>query len=150
MIHLFYKFLYSLFMIYCFFFRPRINGVHVAVWYQNKILMIKNSYRKILGIPAGRLKKNEEEVVGACRELREETGIKAKTEDLNKVLDIIQEEKYATDHIILFEYHPTELPEIQVDNKEVIWAQFMSADEAAKLKIYNPIREYILKKSKDF
>lgn len=56
-------------------FRPNNNSVKVVIFFENKILLIKNSYRKGWTFPGGGVKTNESYEQAAIREVREEVAI---------------------------------------------------------------------------
>jgi 8-oxo-dGTP pyrophosphatase MutT (NUDIX family) len=57
------------------FLRPTGQGVKVVIFYKNKLLFIKNTYRVGWTLPGGGVKKNESPEQAAVREVREEVGI---------------------------------------------------------------------------
>jgi len=59
-----------------YFLTPKGKGVKVLIFYKNKLLLIKNTYRKGWTFPGGGVKKNESYEEAAIREVFEEVGIK--------------------------------------------------------------------------
>ena len=135
LVRVFYNLAYRTILFFWFFTRPTVHGVYVAVWYNEKLLIVKNSYRKRYTLPCGRIKQGEELAEAAVRELAEEVGLVLEKNQLTLVGEYAGKFKYATDIGHFFEVEMTELPEIQVDNREVVRAEFMSLEEVAQLNL---------------
>lgn len=50
------------------------------------------------------------------------------------------------DHITLYELNLPEIPEFQVDNREVIWANFESPEKALNRDLFPVVEQYLIKK----
>jgi ADP-ribose pyrophosphatase YjhB (NUDIX family) len=137
---LFYKLGYRALLILWFFTRPTVYGVYIAVWHQEKLLVIKNSYKKRFTIPCGRIKRGEDRAEAAVRELYEEVNLKLEKEQLTFVGEFKGQHKHATDIGIFFEITMTEMPQVQVDKREVVWARFLPLHQINDLKL-NPTVE---------
>ena len=140
---LFYKLGYRAILILWFFTRPTVYGVYVAVWHGEKLLVIKNSYKKRLTIPCGRIKRGENKAAAAVRELEEEVGIKLETDQLTFVGEYTGRFKYATDIGAFFEITMAELPRVQVDSREVVWARFMPLDRVFNLNLNPTVKSWL-------
>lgn len=68
--------LYPFLTPFLYFFRSTGKGVKTLVFYEKKLLLIRNSYRKGWSLPGGGVKKNELLKDAAIREVYEEVGIK--------------------------------------------------------------------------
>ena len=139
----FYKLAYKFILFVWFFYRPTVRGVYIAVWYDKKILIIKNSYKKQFTIPCGRIKRGENLTEAAVRELSEEVGIKVYESDLKFVGQYKFNYKYVSEIGNFFELEISNLPNISVDNREVVWAQFTASDQALLLELNPLVRSYI-------
>ena len=126
-----------------FFTKPTVYGVYIAIWYQADLLMIKNSYRKRLTIPCGRMKRGEDPAEAAVRELYEEVGIKLEKSKLTFAGKYTGKFKYATDIGSVFEVELAESPQIRVDNREVVWAQFMPLEQISKLCLNPTVKSWL-------
>ena len=146
-VRLFYRMAYRVVTGVWFFTRPTINGVFIAVWYQNRILIIKNSYRKWYIVPCGGIKQDEDAVQAAVRELYEEVGIKTKPHQLRFAGNFAERYKYALDNGHFYEIEMTARPVIKIDNREVVWARFMNPDDALGLVLNPLVRSYLRQKS---
>jgi 8-oxo-dGTP pyrophosphatase MutT (NUDIX family) len=123
--------------------RPVIQGAYVAVWHGERVLVIQNSYRKRLSFPAGGLARGESLLDAAVRELGEEVGIRASAQQLAYYGEIVHPSGYAEDHAHVFELRCAELPEVRVDAREVMWAQFMTPDDALARGVVGVVRRYL-------
>ena len=109
---------------------PRLTGAAVAVWHEGRVLVIRNSYRRALTLPAGGLKRREDHRAAAARELREEVGIDVPAETLRYVGEFLEITRYADDHLHLYELRCPQAPKVCVDGREVVWARFLTPAEA--------------------
>ena len=100
-----------------------VKGAGVAVCWENKLLVVRHSYRPGWSLPGGHIKANEDPKKGAIRELHEEVGIYADPKNLRKVFQP-RRDKY------LFEIRFSSQPPIEIDNYEIIDARFV---EPAKI-----------------
>lgn len=122
--------------------RPRIFGAYVAVWHGGRVLAIRNSYRRRLSFPAGRLARGEAPLDAALRELREEVGIDARPEALHYVDEFVDVGP-AEDHAHVFELRCEERPRFQVDGREVVWADFLTPADLLGRGAVSVVRAYL-------
>ena len=142
---IFYKLAYRLILFAWFFYRPTVKGVYVAVWYNKKLLIIKNSYKKQFTIPCGRIKRGENLTEAAARELREEVNLKIYETELIPIGQFNYNYKYVSEIGNFFELEVTHLPDIRVDAREVVWAGFTAPEKALSLELNPLVRSYIKK-----
>ena len=140
---IFYNLAYRALLCIWFVTRPTVHGVYVAVWHEKMLLIIKNSYRKRYTLPCGRIKQGEELAEAAVRELAEEVGLVLEKDRLTFVGEYVGKFKHATDIGHFFEVEMTELPEIKVDNREVVRAEFMSLEEVARLNLSPTVNTWL-------
>ena len=140
---LFLKLTYKSLLFLWAFTKPTVHGVFVAIWYKEKLLVIRNSYRKSFTIPCGRLKRNEDMADAAARELYEEVGLRV-DKHLMKFIGVYSA-NYSNIKDIgnFFEIEMSELPKIQLDNREVIWSQFMPLDQVAALNLNPTVKAWL-------
>ena len=123
--------------------RPEIHGSYIAVWHGERVLIIRNSYRRHLSFPAGGRARGETLLDTAQRELREEVGISAAHADLAYYGELVHHSSYAEDHGHVFELFCASAPEVRVDRREVIWAEFLAPDEALARGVVGIVKQYL-------
>jgi 8-oxo-dGTP pyrophosphatase MutT (NUDIX family) len=111
--------------------RVRSHVALVAVWHGEKLLVVRHSYRLGDALPGGTIRVGEAPVEAAARELCEEVGILARPGDLVLLRRWSQKEGKRW----LFEFRPPKLPDVVLDEREVIRAQFVT-----RSRIPAPIR----------
>ena len=126
-----------------FMTRPRAEGAMVAVWHEGRVLLVRNSYRRPLSMPAGNLRRGESPAAAAVRELREEVGITVAPERLRFAREIVHHSDWKEDHSHVFEVELAEAPRIAIDQREVVWAGFAARDEALARELSVPLRIYL-------
>jgi len=134
---------YRLLICFWFIFRPSVKGVFVAIWFDGKILIIKNSYKKRFTVPGGFLKRNENPVLAAARELEEEVSIQMPLDRLHFAGEFTFFDEFKHDTVFFFEATLSDPPEIKLDNREVIWGKFLSPSSATALSLTPAVRQYL-------
>jgi len=134
---------YRVLLVGWFVFRPRRRGVFIAVWHRGRLLAIRNSYRDWLALPAGGPKRGESTLDTAVRELREEVGIAAPPEALRFACELPSRFEFKRDRCSFFELELDELPAFRPDGREVIWADFVTPEEALAAQLAPPVRAYL-------
>ena len=138
-----YIILYRLKLFYNLLFYPTVYGVYIAVWWNDKVLLVKNSYKSCYTLPCGGLKKHEDPVDGALRELSEEVNIELTPGDLISYGTLQSFVEHMIDNITFYEVYLTEKPKIQVDQREVIWSEFVTPGNALKRKLFPVVKDYL-------
>lgn len=132
-----------------FIFRPEGRGAYVAVWVGDEVLMIKNSYKKTYTLPSGGIKRKEDYRQAALRELREETGVEAELKSLQHYKDYVGYKEYKKDHCKIFELKLDSKPEIKVDNREVVWGDFIKFHNIQDLDLFYITGDYFKDKANE-
>lgn len=144
-----YKAAYKMMRVYWGIARPDTHGALVAVWYQGRILLVKNSYVPYWSLPGGYVHSGETALQAALRELREEVGLKVDSSDLKPSLDVKHEWEGKHDHVEIFALESPQRPEVKIDRREVVDAQLFSPEEAMKMNLFPPIRDHISRYLRD-
>jgi 8-oxo-dGTP pyrophosphatase MutT (NUDIX family) len=123
--------------------RPETSGALVAVWHQGRVLLVKNSYRAQLTFPGGYIRPREDRRTAAARELREEVGINVQPKRLVHAYHGTHVFEHRQDTLDIYELEVDSAPNVQVDNREVVRAEFLTPDEALSLQIVPHLDEYL-------
>jgi 8-oxo-dGTP diphosphatase len=135
-----YKLAYRLMRVYWSVRRPATHGALVTLWNAGEVLLIQNSYVKYRSLPGGYVGRYETGAEAAIRELREEIGIIAQPEQLERVYDEVKDWEGKRDHVEVFKLELERRPEIAIDRREVIAAGWYSPSRALELDLFPPIR----------
>lgn len=123
--------------------RPETTGALVAVWHRGRVLLVKNSYRAQLTLPGGYVKSREDRRTTAARELREEVGIQVQPKRLVHAYHGTHFFEYRKDTLDIYELEVEEEPQVRVDDREVVRAEFHTPSEALELSIVPHLEEYL-------
>ena len=102
--------------------KSRSMGVGVVIRHKDRVLAVRHSYRPGYDIPGGGVGRHEQPRDTAVRELAEELSIHTDREAL------VYKRLHHRSH--LFELTFDQEPDIQIDNREVIEAVFLTLEEA--------------------
>ena len=122
---------------------PEVAGAYVAVWRGDRLLLIRNSYRRGETVPCGAIHASESPVRAAVRELGEEVGIHVREADLRFVREYLVDFEDKIDHAHFFELRVESAMPIRVDNREVVWADFISTGELEARPLVPHVRVYL-------
>ena len=126
--------------------RPETTGALVAVWHRGRVLLVKNSYRAQLTLPGGYIRPREDRRTAAARELREEVGINVQPKRLVHAYHGTHVFEHRQDTLDIYELEVEAEPNVQVDNREVVRAEFVKPDEALSMQIVPHLDEYLSKR----
>jgi ADP-ribose pyrophosphatase YjhB (NUDIX family) len=127
--------------------RPHTHGSLIALWYEGKILLVKNSYRHDYTLPGGYVRRGEPVSVAAARELAEECEIAVDPREIKQVYAGVHDYEHRQDDVTISEVTVDRAPKIAVDHREVVWAGFKSREEALAMPIVPHLREYLQSKA---
>ncbi|MDM8536325.1 NUDIX hydrolase [Desulfobacterales bacterium HSG17] len=139
---------YRIMLCIWYIFKLQSRGACVAVWHDNRVVLIKNSYKPHYSLPGGNVEKGELPLDAALRELAEEVGIRVNKKQLGFIGDFENPLEYKKDVISLFELKLEEKPVLKVDNREVIWAGLKTPQEAVDMGVFPVLRPYFIGKFK--
>jgi 8-oxo-dGTP pyrophosphatase MutT (NUDIX family) len=139
-IQLAFKLAYRMMRVYWGVRRPATHGALVTLWNGGELLLIQNSYVGYRSLPGGYVGRYETGAEAAVRELREEIGIIASIDQLEKVYDEVKDWEGKRDHVEVFELELEMRPLIRIDHREVVSAAWYSPARALELDLFPPIR----------
>jgi 8-oxo-dGTP diphosphatase len=125
---------------------PTTHGSLVAIWNRGEVLLVRNSYVPYYGLPGGYVRRGESARDAAMRELFEEVGVTAKSDDLRLLLEETHEWEGKHDHVQIFALELPNRPTIAVDNREVVEASWWPPSRALSLNLFPPLR-HVLERS---
>ena len=123
--------------------RQRHEGALVAVHVGPALLLVRSSYRIAWNFPGGSVRHGETPETSARRELAEEIGLTPSV--LLPAGFTCGTWDGRRDRVHFFELRLVELPQLQLDNREVIGARLMSPAELQSMVRTGPAAAYLCK-----
>ncbi|WP_144149243.1 NUDIX domain-containing protein [Paraburkholderia sp. BCC1884] len=121
--------------------RPHHEGALVAIYVGRSLLLLKSSYRSEWNFPGGSVEPGEAPEIAAQRELEEELGLPAypllPAGRASGIWDGRQ------DQVHFFELHLDRLPELRLDNREIIAAQLVSPEALRGMALTEAAAAYL-------
>jgi 8-oxo-dGTP pyrophosphatase MutT (NUDIX family) len=121
--------------------RPRHEGALVAIYVGRDVLLLKSSYRAEWNFPGGSLHPGETPEVAARREMDEEIGLSSATltpaGSANGVWD------GRSDQVYFFELQLDRMPDLRLDNREIVGARLASPEELQGLALTGAVAAYL-------
>jgi 8-oxo-dGTP pyrophosphatase MutT (NUDIX family) len=141
-----YRVAYAGLQVIWFFRGRRPAGAFVALWFQDRILLVQTSYQKNRTLPGGGKKRRETDLEAACREAREETGLTLDPATLTRVDQDVDEGRFANECIVLFEAHFTVEPLVRIDHREIVSADWFDVSHPETDRLWPLFRAYVWSK----
>ncbi len=129
--------------------KPHHSGAVVMLWHEGKVLLVRSSYRTAWMAPGGGIEAHETPVQAAVREVSEELGLRISPEAMSLVLVTEHFWENRHDKVYIFEMHLADMPRIQIDNRELVEARFVTLAEAESLNLAPFLRDYVRMKAID-
>ena len=126
---------------YWWLFRPEVHGAAVLVRVDDRLLLVRNSYRRAWTIPGGRLARGESPRDAAARELWEETGIQVEAAALVAAGRVVCTALGSRDHVSFFELRLPAEPGVRVDGREVVEARFEPEGDVVRRDLWPALRQ---------
>ncbi|MFM0505457.1 NUDIX domain-containing protein [Paraburkholderia caffeinilytica] len=123
--------------------RPRHEGALVAIYVGRALLLVKSSYRAEWNFPGGSIRPGETPDAAAQREMEEEIGLSSYT--LRAAGSVYGTWEGRRDRVHFFELHLDCLPELQLDNREVIATHLASPEELPSIALTGAVVAYLRK-----
>lgn len=134
---------HALLRTYWWFRRPRKGGILVAIWHLEKVLIIKNSYRRQYTLPGGYQLRGESPAETGSRELLEECGLYVPIAELREVYRREFLFEHRRDDVIVVEAEVEQSPRLRIDHREVSEARFVNPDEVGALLAVPHLTDYL-------
>jgi 8-oxo-dGTP diphosphatase len=123
--------------------RVSTQGAQVALWHNDQVLLVRNSYRETYVFPGGYIRNGEHTASAASRELCEETGISVPTKQLRFSFARTYNSGKLIGHDDIYECQLENRPIVRIDNREVVEARFVTPDTALVLPLDRHVRHYL-------
>jgi 8-oxo-dGTP diphosphatase len=139
-----YRAAFLLSLLYGFIFRPQHDGALVAIWHDGRILLVRTSYRRGLGLPGGGVARGESALDAAVREAREEIGLALDPTRLTLEQEVTIFNEYRWDHTQIFAIDLDQPPALQIDRREIVKAAFHTPEAALDFRLPPYLRTYLM------
>ncbi len=110
--------------------KPQTHGALVAVWHQQRLLLVEVSYRQGLSLPGGGIHRGETPRQAAVRELAEELGLRVNPEALVDPWSCTRTYAGGSNTVTIFSLQLRDEPVVQVDGLELVGIRWLTMPEA--------------------
>ncbi|HEX7909608.1 MAG TPA: NUDIX hydrolase [Paraburkholderia sp.] len=123
--------------------RPRHEGALVAIYVGQALLLVKSSYRAEWNFPGGSVHPGEAPDAAAQREMEEEIGLPSYT--LLPAGSVYGTWDGRRDRVHFFELHLDSIPELRLDNREIVATHLASPEELQSIALTGAVTAYLRK-----
>ncbi len=123
--------------------RPSHRGALVAILVDGRLLLVRQSYRREYSLPGGGVQRGETALEAARRELVEELLVDVHPGELRHVRTETALWDFRDDTVDFFEFTPERVPEVRVDNREIIEAVFVPVADLLSVPLTGPVEAYV-------
>ena len=123
--------------------RPHHEGALVAIYVGQSLLLVKSSYRAEWNFPGGSVHPGETPDAAAQREMEEEIGLPSYT--LFPAGSVYGTWDGRRDRVHFFELHLDFIPELRLDNREIIATHLASPEELHSIALTGAVIAYLRK-----
>ncbi len=123
--------------------RPHTHGALVAIWWGERLLLVKSSYRGTWSLPGGGLEAGETALQAAVRELAEELDLVVTPDQLGEPWTITERSRRGRNTVTILAWHLVDQPAIRIDNLEIVGVRWVTREEALALPITSHLRAYL-------
>ncbi|MGT2476778.1 NUDIX domain-containing protein [Paraburkholderia terrae] len=121
--------------------RPRHEGALVAIYVGRALLLVKSSYRPEWNFPGGSLHPGETPDAAARREMEEEIGLSSYA--LRPAGSVCGNWEGRRDRVHFFELHLDRMPELRLDNREIVAVRLASPEELHGIALTGAVVAYL-------
>lgn len=121
--------------------RPRHEGALVAIYVGRALLLVKSSYRAEWGFPGGSIRPGEAPDAAAQREMEEEIGLSS--QPLLPAGSVRGIWDGRNDRVHFFVLHLDRMPELRLDNREIVAAHLASPEELPGIALTGAVAAYL-------
>ncbi len=122
--------------------RPTTRGSLVAIWRNDRVLMVRTSYRSGMQLPGGFRHGTESAQETAIRETREEVDLDLPPDALGAPQTFFQTFEYRRDAIDIFDVHLDTDVLCTIDHREIVEMAYLTPRDALASTSVPALREY--------
>jgi len=119
------------------------DGALVALWSENQVLIIRESYREQWSLPGGGIRVGEKPIAAAIREVEEEVGVTLASDALRYLSEFERTFQNVAHRVHVFETRIAPRPRVHIDNREIIRAEWCTREAALEMNLVPLLRMYL-------
>ncbi len=140
---LFYRLAYRAARLWWAIRRPAATAANTAIWCEDRLLLLTTSYRPGWHFPGGFVHKGEDPRAAAIRETLEEVGIDLAAASLSAAIVVKCRYEGRMDTNYIFEVQIPAPGPLQIDNREIVGAAYLTLAEAMSRPAIPVVRTYL-------